>query len=563
MSHDAPQSFWRHYVFSTDHKMIAKQYMITGLVMALLGGFLAYGFRWQQAWPGSVVPGVGVVDPRTYNTMVTMHGTIMVFWVAMPVLLAAFGNLLLPLMVGAEDMAFPRLNMLSYWIFLTSALLLVASFFVPGGASGNGWTGYPPLMSRPAYNGVYWGGHMWILAVALEFVAFLMGGINFVTTVINRRVPGLTMWRLPIFVWEEIIAAIVFMLSVGPLVAGAVMLLLDRMAGTSFYIPEQGGDPLLFEHLFWFFGHPEVYVLLLPSMGLVAEVLTCHSRKALFGYKMIVWATVVAGVLSFVVWAHHQFVSGLDPKLGNPFSLTTILISVPFAVSIFAFLATLWGGSIRFTTAMLFALGFMGLFLIGGVTGIVNGTAASDIFVHDSYFVVAHFHFALVPVTFLGFFAGIYHYYPKLYGKMLNEPLGVLHFLGTCVGTCVTFIPQFKLGLMGMHRRIPDPTAYEFLKDGQGLHQYSTYGLLILLASQLPFIFNFFYSMANGKVAGRNPWNATTLEWNTESPPPHGNFDTPQVVYHDPYVYSRDGDKNDFTPQNAPEASTAPVPQHA
>jgi cytochrome c oxidase subunit I len=559
MSHDAHKGFVRTYLFSTDHKMIAKQYMIAGLVMALLGGFLAYAFRWQLAWPGTAAPGFGVVDPRVYNSLVTMHGTIMVFWVAMPLLLAAFGNLLLPLMVGAEDMAFPRLNMLSFWIFLTSALLLVSTFFVPGGASGNAWTGYPPLMSRPDYNGVTWGGHMWILAVALEFVAFLMGGINFVTTAVNRRVPGLTMWRLPIFVWEEIIAAIVFMLSVGPLVAGALMLLLDRTLGTGFYIPEQGGDPLLFQHLFWFFGHPEVYVLLLPSMGIVAEVLCCHSRKALFGYKMIVWATVVAGVLSFVVWAHHQFVSGLDPKLGNPFSLTTILISVPFAVTIFAFLATLWGGSIRFTTAMLFALAFLGVFLVGGVTGIVNGTAASDIFVHDSYFVVAHFHFALVPVTFLGFFAGIYHYFPKMWGRMLDEKLGVIHFLGTVVGTCVTFLPQFNLGLMGMQRRIPDPTFYEFLREGQPLQRYSTFGLLILLGFQLPFILNFFMSMARGKVASRNPWNATTLEWNTASPPPHGNFDTPQVVYRDAYVYSPEGGKDDFLPQNAPDAANAPA----
>jgi cytochrome c oxidase subunit I len=408
-------------------------------------------------------------------------------------------------------------------------------------------------MSRPAYNGVYWGGHLWILAVALEFVAFLMGGINFITTAINRRVPGMTMWRMPIFIWEEIIAAIVFMLSVGPLVAGALMLLLDRMVGTGFFVPEEGGDPLLFEHLFWFFGHPEVYVLLLPAMGVVAEVLCCHSRKALFGYKMIVWATILAGVLSFVVWAHHQFVSGLDPKLANPFSLTTILISVPFAVTIFSFLATLWGGSIRFTTAMLYALGFLALFLIGGVTGIVNGTAASDIYVHDSYFVVAHFHFALVPVTFYGFFAGIYHYFPKMWGRMMNEGLGVVHFIGTTVGACLTFIPQFQLGIMGMQRRIPDPNAYEFLRGGKSLQEYSTIGLLVLLAAQLPFIFNFFYSMSKGKVAERNPWSATTLEWNTASPPPHGNFDQPQVVYRDPYVYSPEGGKDDFTPQHVPD----------
>ena len=556
MSHRGDQGFVRRYLFSLDHKVIAKQYMITGLCMAIVGGLLAYVLRSQLAWPGEPVPGVGVVAPDAYNAIVTMHGTVMVFWVAMPILVAGFGNYLIPLMVGADDMAFPILNMLSYWTFFLSTVVLVASFFMPGGPAAGGWTSYPPLSAAVANSGVNHGVNLWILAVALEFVAFLLGGINFITTAINMRAPGMGMWDLPLFVWEEIIASFVFMLSVGPLVAGAVMLLLDRTIGTGFYAVDLGGDPLLFQHLFWFFGHPEVYVLLLPSLGIVGEVICVHSRKAIFGYRMIVYSAIVAGILSFVVWAHHQFISGIDPRLATPFSLTTILISVPFAVSMFAFIGTLFGGSIQFTSAMLFAAGMIATFLLGGVTGIINGSAAADIYVHDTYFVVAHFHYTLFPIVFLGSFAGLYHWFPKMFGRMLNEPLGKLHFVGTFVFVNMVFLPQFRLGLMGHQRRIANPQMFDFLKDGQSLQVLSTIGVIGLLLSQFPFVFNFFHSMLRGRIAPRNPWNATTLEWNTSSPPPHGNFDEPVTVRRGPYVYSPPGDGPDWLPQHEAD----PVP---
>jgi cytochrome c oxidase subunit 1 len=394
------ESFLRRYVFSTDHKIIARQYLFTGMAMALVGGLLAYVIRMQLAYPGQEVPGYGLVGPMAYNAVTTMHGTIMIFWVAMPILLAALGNLLIPLMVGTADMAFPRLNMLSYWIFLLSTIVLVSSFFVPGGAAAGGWTSYPPLAGSPAYSGGQWGVTLWILAVALEFAAFLMGGINFITTAINNRAPGMRLFDMPLMVWMQLAASIVFLFSVGPLIAGAIMLLLDRIASTGFYDPTVGGDPVLFQHLFWFFGHPEVYVILLPGLGAVAEILPVFSRKPIFGYRMIVYATILTGIMSFIVWAHHQFIAGIDPRLATPFSITTILISVPIAVITFSYMATLWRGSIELKTPMVFALGMIALFLLGGVTGIHNGTPAADIYIHDTYFVVAHFHYALIPPVF-------------------------------------------------------------------------------------------------------------------------------------------------------------------
>lgn len=551
MEHANSLGFWRTYVFSVDHKMIGKQYMLTGLVMAVLGGLLALVMRSQLAWPGDPIPVIGVLSPASYNAVVTLHGTIMVFWVAMPVLVAGFGNYLIPLMVGADDMAFPRLNMLSYWIFLLSTVVLVASFFVPGGPASGGWTSYPPLAATPDYSGVDLGVNLWILAVALEFVAFLIGGVNFVTTSLNMRAPGMGMWDLPFFVWQQVLATLVFTLSVGPLIAGAVMLLADRTIGTGFYDPASGGDPLLFQHLFWFFGHPEVYVLLLPAVGIVGEVFCAFARKALFGYKMMVYSTITAGILSFVVWAHHQFISGMDPRLATPFSLTTILISVPFAVSMFGFIATLVGGSIRFRPPMLFAVSMIAMFLVGGVTGILNGSAATDIYIHDTYFVVAHFHYTLFPIVFLGAFTGIYHWYPKMFGRMMNEPLGWLHCIGTIVCLNLTFIPQFRLGMMGHHRRIANPNVFEFLQAGEPLQILSTIGTTGLLLSQIPFVFNFFHSMFRGAPAERNPWEATTLEWNTPSPPGHGNFESPPRVYRGPYVYSPPGDGPDYIPQHS------------
>ena len=556
MSHDAhaaPVSFWSR-IFSTDHKTIAKQYLFTGVAMAFLGGILAQIMRLQLANPGHPVPGLGVVQGIKYNATVTMHGTVMIFWVAMPLLLGAFGNLLIPLMVGTRDMAFPKLNMISYWTFFLSTVVLIASFLVPGGPSPVGWTAYPPLSSNPAYSSNVWGVHLWIIAVALELVAFLMGGINYITTAINLRAPGMRMRDLPLIVWMQIAASIIFLFSVGPLVAGAVMLLLDRTAGTGFYNPAAGGDPLLFQHLFWFFGHPEVYVLLLPGLGIVAEILPVFSRKPIFGYKMIVWSTVATGILSFIVWAHHQFVSGIDPRLAAPFSLTTILISVPVAVTLFCFMATLYRGSIEFKTPMLFALGMMAVFLIGGVTGILNGSAAADIYIHDTYFVVAHFHYALIPPVFFSLFAGIYFWYPKMFGRMMNETLGKLHFLGTFVFVNVTFLPMFVMGLRGYPRRVYDPSQFSALGNMGGMQWLATIGTAGLLLSQVPLLINFFGSLKRGKVAGANPWRANTLDWLAPSPPPHGNFDAIPSVYRWPYDYSVPGRAEDWYPQHVAPA---------
>ncbi|MDH4249331.1 MAG: cbb3-type cytochrome c oxidase subunit I [Deltaproteobacteria bacterium] len=552
--HDAHEGIFKKYMFSTDHKIIGLQYLWTGLFMALVGGFFAYVFRMQLAFPGSSVPLFGVVDPLTYNILVTNHGAIMIFWVGMPALVAAFGNLLIPLMIGCDDMVFPRLNRLSYQFFLLSVILLLASFFVPQGGFNGAWTIYPPLATKigPAGSGE-WGGTLFILAVAVEFAAFLMGGINFLTTTMNARAKGMSLYDLPMVVWMINLASLVFMLSVGPLIAGAVMLLGDRVLGTGFYNPTMGGDPVLFQHLFWFFGHPEVYVLLLPAMGIVAEVITCHSRKTLFGYKMILWSAIATGSLSFIVWAHHQFVAGIDPRMATYFSIATIIISIPVAIALFAFIATLYKGSIVFNSAMLFGLGWIFEFLIGGITGIHLASTAADIYFHDNYFVVAHFHYTMVPLVFYGTFTGLYHWYPKFTGRKMDETLGKLHFWGTTIFFNMIFIPLFYNGFMGQHRRIADYKIFTDLNGLQPVRVLATMALLGLLASQVPLIINFIRSYKKGDIAGDNPWNGTTLEWACPSPPPHGNFAKEVTVYRGPYEYSVPGAKQDFIMQNSPK----------
>src|SRR3990172_2759926 len=531
-AHDEALGLWRTYVFSTDHKTIAKQYLAIGLFWAIVGGLLAYVMRWQLAYPDTAVPGFGwvpepsmvegIVPPEFYNMVVTMHGTIMVFFVAMPILLGAFGNFLIPLMIGAQDMAFPRLNMLSVWTLALASLVLLVSFFVPGGAAASGWTAYPPLSAKAIYTGVEWGQNLWIIALALEFASFLMGGINFLTTTINMRAPGLSLFRLPLMIWMQFTAAVLFMLSVGPLIAGAVMLLLDRLAGTSFFLPEGGGQPLLWQHLFWFFGHPEVYVIMLPGMGASLEILPVFSRKPIFGYRPIVYSTIAAGLLSFLVWAHHMFPSGMDPRLAMPFSITTILISVPFAIIVFAMIATLWRGSIRFPTPMLFALGTLTVFIVGGLTGIFNG------------------------------FAAIYYWYPKMFGRMMHETLGKIHFWMTFVFFNAVFFPMFFLGAGGMMRRIANPLQYDFLKPLQPLNIFITIGAILLFLGQLPFVVNFLWSLWAGEKAASNPWEANTLEWSASSPPPHDNFEAIPVVYRGPYEYSSPEAPEDWFPQDRP-----------
>ena len=544
--------FLRRRIFSTDHKVIAKQYLSLALCWALMGGATAYLIRWQIAHPDTEAPGWGFIAPDVYNALVTMHGTIMVFFVAMPILLAAFGNFLIPLMIGAQDMAFPKLNMLSFWVFFLASTVLVSSFFVPGGPAAGGWTGYPPLSAKMEYTGVGWGVNLWLFALALEFASFLLGGVNFLTTAMNMRAPGLTWFRLPIVVWMQLTAAVIFMLSVGPLIAGAVMLLMDRIVGTTFYLPEGGGEPLLWQHLFWFFGHPEVYVLLLPGFGIVLEIISVFSRKPVFAYRPIIYATIIAGFLSFIVWAHHQYVSGLDPRLAMPFSITTIIISVPFAFIIFSIIATLWRGSIMFSAAMLFALGSLGVFIFGGLTGIFNGSAPLDIYIHDTYFVVAHFHYTLFSVVLFGGFAGIYYWFPKMFGRMMNEALGKIHFWLTFIFFNSVFIPMHLVGLRGMMRRIANPMQYEFLKPLEPLNAFITLSAILLLLSQLFFVINFFMSLVRGKAAERNPWQANTLEWTTTSPPPHDNFAAPPTVYRGPYEYSAPDSPQDWQPQDRP-----------
>ncbi|HZO80361.1 MAG TPA: cbb3-type cytochrome c oxidase subunit I [Candidatus Binataceae bacterium] len=555
--HGEALGFWRKYVFSIDHKTIAKQYLGISLFMALVGAYTAYAIRWQLAWPLTRIPGVGAISPDAYNSLVTMHGTIMVFFVAMPLLLGAFGNFCIPLMVGAADMAFPRLNMLSVWTFFTGGLVLLASLFVPGGAAAAGWTSYAPLSANPAYTTAVLGQDMWIVALALEFASFLMGGVNFLTTALNVRAPGMSLWRMPLLVWYEITASALFLLSVGPLIGGAVMLLLDRVLGTGFYLPAKGGDPLLWEHLFWFFGHPEVYVVALPGFGIMLEILPVFSRKPVFAYRALIYCALTATALSLIVWAHHMFVSGMDPRLATPFSVTTILISVPFAIMVFAMIATLWGGSMTFETPMLFALGGLASFLLGGVTGIFLGSAATDIYLHGTYFVVAHFHYTLFPVTFFAGFAGLYYWYPKMFGRMMNERLGKLHFWLTFFGFQAVFIPLFLVGVAGTPRRVFMPVGYPLFSALQPLQVFATVAAIVLIAAQAAFVANFFLSLKYGKQAQRNPWRANTLEWSTDSPPPHENFPAPPQVRRWPYEYSTPGARRDWMPQDeAAEAAT-------
>ncbi len=566
MSHAHHQEGWvKKYLWSTDHKIIGFQYLFTGMAMALLGGFFAYAFRMQLGFPGKSVPGYGLVSPNEYNALVTNHGTIMIFWFAMPVLIAAFGNFLIPLMIGCDDMVFPRLNRLSYQIFLLSALILIASFFVPGGAFGGAWTAYPPLSAKHQYSLTPAGATLWLLAVALEFVAFLMGGINFVTTVMNSRASGMKWHQIPVVIWMIVVASIVFMASVGPLVAGAVMLLFDQQFGTGFYDPVRGGDPILWQHLFWFFGHPEVYVVLLPAIGIVIDVIAVFARKKVFAYKTVLYTAFATGILSFFVWAHHQFVAGIDPRMANVFTATTVLISVPIAEMIFVTIATLYGGSIRLTTPMLWTLAFVAEFLIGGVTGIYLGSSGSDIYFHDTYFVLAHFHYTFVPIAVIGSFAGVTYWFPKMFGKMLDEKLGKLHFWATIIPFNFIFIPLFITGAAGDHRRIHDYSRFPDLAraDLQNLRAIATVATVCMLVAQVIFFFNFFKSMKSGKRAGNNPWNANTLEWSAASPPPHGNFEVLPTVYRGPYEYSAPGRESDFWPQDEPPDGEAEPAQEA
>jgi len=553
--------FVRTYIFSTDHKMIARQFLFLGLFMMVIGGLLAMLIRWQLAWPETPVPGLGwllretegVIPPEVYNMLFTMHATLMIFFVIMPILAGSFGNFCIPLMIGARDMAFPRLNMISFWTGGVAGVLMLAGFFVKGGHAAAGWTSYAPLSAVPTYTGTDWGQNLWCISLIVLGASSMMGAINYITTVINMRAPGMTLFRMPLVVWSLFITAILLLLALPVLTSAAALLLFDRTLGTHWFLPAGGGEPLLWQHLFWFFGHPEVYILILPAMGMASEILPVFARKPIFGYRAMVYSMLAICFLSWIVYGHHMFVSGMDPRVGIAFTLTTMVIAVPSAIKTFNWLGTLWGGSILFTTPMLNALAFVGMFVIGGLSGIFMASTPVDIFIQDTYFIVAHIHYVVFGGSIFGAFAAIYFWFPKMFGRMMNEPLGKLHFWTTFISYNVAFFPMHILGVGGMMRRIYNPTQYEFLQNLQWWNVVITYGAFALGLAQIFFVINFFWSLFAGRRAPANPWNATTLEWTAPSPPPHLNWgDRIPTVYHGPYEYSVPGVSEDFSPQNRP-----------
>jgi cytochrome c oxidase subunit 1 len=568
-AHHEELGFWRTYVFSTDHKTIGKQFLFLGLFMMVLGGLLALMLRWQLAWPETAVPGLswvpepymyeGIIPPEFYNMLFTMHATIMIFFVVMPILVGCFGNFLIPLMIGARDMAFPTLNMLSFWIGAVAGVVMLTGFFVPGGHAATGWTAYAPLSARAIYTGVDWGQNIWCISLILLGISSLMGSINYITTIVNMRAPGMTWFRLPLVIWTLFVVAILLLLALPVLTSALAMLLFDRMAGTHFFLPKGGGEPLLWQHLFWFFGHPEVYVLILPAMGIASDVLSTFSRKPIFGYRSMVYAIVGLAFLSWAVWGHHMFQSGMNPALGTGFMITTMVIAVPSAIKTFNWLGTMWGGSMVFTAAMLNTLAFVSMFVIGGLSGIFMANTPVDIFIHDTYFIVAHIHYVVFGGSVFGIFAGIYYWFPKMFGRMMNETLGKIHFWLTFVAFNCVFFPMHILGVGGMMRRIYNPMQYEFLQPLQPINVFITISAICLGLAQIPFVINFFWSLFAGKKAERNPWQANTLEWSAPSPPPHGNWgEHLPTVYHGPYEYSVPDMAEDYAPQDRPLA--VPVP---
>jgi cytochrome c oxidase subunit 1 len=582
--HHEPQSFWTKYVFSKDHKVIAMQYLITALVMGFIGLVMSWIFRIQLAWPEHNLPFLrflmptnmesGALQTPGYYMLVTMHGTIMVFFLLTAILTGGFGNFLIPLQVGARDMAFPFLNMLSYWFYFLSCVVITASLFVTTGAASAGWTSYPPLSAlAKATPGSGLGQDLWLISIALFIVASTMGSLNYVTTALNMRAKGMTLMRMPLTVWGIIVAAMLGLFAFPALFAGAVLLLLDRHLGTSFFLPHlvmggehivrDGGNPLLWQHLFWFLGHPEVYILILPAMGITSEILSNGARKPIFGYKFMVGSIIAIGFLSFIVWGHHMFVSGMNPWLGFAFVLTTLIIAIPSAIKTFNWLGTLWKGKIRFTTPMLYAIGFISTFVTGGLTGLFLGNSALDIPLHDTYFVVAHFHVVMGLSSVFGIFAGIYYWFPKMTGKMLNERWGKVHFWLTFIGSYGVFWTMHYLGFMGMPRRYFSYSSYEFLPPSMHTLQIIiTISALIVGAAQLIFMVNVLMSWLRGKKAPDNPWQANSLEWQAPTPPPHGNWGPVLPEVHRwPYDYSVPGASADYVPQTVP-VDVEPTGEH-
>lgn len=559
--------FIRTYLFSQDHKTIGKQFLFMGLFMLIFGGLMALMVRWQLAWPETPVPLLGwvpepymydgIIPPEFYNALFTMHATIMIFFVVMPILVGCFGNFLIPLMIGARDMAFPVINMLSFWIAVVAGVIMTAGFFVPGGHAAAGWTSYAPLAAKAVYTGVGMGQNLWIISLIVLGVSSLLGSINYITTVINMRAPGMTFFRLPLVIWALFITAVLLLLALPVLTSALAMLLFDRAFGTSFFLPEGGGEPILWQHLFWFFGHPEVYILILPAMGIASDILAVFARKPIFGYRAMAYSMIAIAFLGWIVWGHHMFQSGMNPTLGTAFMTSTMVIAVPSAIKTFNWLGTLWGGSIRFTVPMLHALAFVSMFVIGGLSGIYMASTPVDIFIHDTYFIVAHIHYVVFGGSVFAIFAALNYWFPKMFGRMTNETLGKIHFWGTFLSFNGTFFPMHILGVGGHMRRIYNPTQYEFLRPLQHWNVFITISAIILGTFQILFFVNFFWSLFAGKKAERNPWRANTLEWEAPTPPPHGNFEHIPTVYRGPYEYSVPGMREDWLPQTQPHAGDA------
>jgi len=574
MSEHHKETFITKYIFSQDHKMIAKQFLITGMLMAVVGMIMSALFRLQLANPGQSfailemllgkwAPG-GVLDPSMYLALVTMHGTILVFWVLTAGLSGTFANLLIPLQIGARDMASGFLNMLSYWFFFLATVVLLWSLFVEMGPASAGWTIYPPLSALPqAIPGSGMGMTLWLISIALFVVGGLLGSLNYVVTILNLRTKGMSMQRLPLTIWAILLTAILVVLSFPVLLSAALLLIMDRSFGTSFYLSDiiingevlhnVGGSPILFEHLFWFLGHPEVYIILLPALGLVSEIIAVNSRKPIFGYKAMVGALIAIAFLSFIVWGHHMFMTGMNPFLGSVFTFTTLLIAIPSAIKVFNYLATLWKGNIQFTPAMLFAIALVSTFITGGLTGLILGDSALDINVHDTYFVVGHFHIVMGLSAIFGMFAGVYHWFPRMYGRMMNKNFGYIHFWGTFISAYGVFFPMHFLGLAGLPRRYYTNSAFPMFDGLADINSVITFFALSGAVFQLIFLFNFFYSIFKGTKSVQNPWRSNTLEWTAPIERMHGNWpgEIPHV-YRWPYDYSKPGADEDFVPQTEP-----------
>jgi cytochrome c oxidase subunit 1 len=576
MEHHHKENFFTKYIFTTDHKMIGKQFLITGMIMGIIGVMMSMLFRLELAYPEQSFPILefflgdwapdGVMDPNMYLALVTIHGTIMVFFVLTAGLSGTFSNLLIPLQIGARDMASGFMNALSYWFFFLSSVIMVISLFVESGPAAAGWTVYPPLSALPqAMPGSGAGMTLWLISMTLFIVGSLLGSLNYIVTVLNMRTKGMSMTRLPLTIWAFFVTAVLGVLSFPVLLSASLLLLFDRMLGTSFYLSDifmggevleySGGSPVLYQHLFWFLGHPEVYIILLPALGISSEVIATNSRKPIFGYRAMVGSILAIAFLSFIVWGHHMFVTGMNPFLGSVFTFTTLLIAIPSAVKAFNYITTLWKGKIQYTPAMMFSIGLVSTFVTGGLTGVILGDSALDINVHDTYFVVAHFHIVMGLSAIFGMFAGVYHWFPKMYGRMMNKTMGYAHFWLTFITAYGVFFPMHFLGMAGLPRRYYSNTAFPMFDNLADINELITYFAIIGGIAQLIFIFNFFYSIWRGPKATQNPWKANSLEWTTPVEHLHGNWpgEIP-VVHRWAYDYSKPGAEEDFIPQNVPLA---------